>query len=70
MFRTTFYYKLHDKYSIEYIHAIKHCKSPTRTKAYKQLVRKFNKGEICVYGYKNEPIINQLKDAAFNNTKQ
>tara|TARA_R100001086_G_scaffold86846_1_gene42384 strand:+ start:2041 stop:2253 length:213 start_codon:yes stop_codon:yes gene_type:complete len=70
MFKTTFYYKLNDKYSIEYIHAIKDCKSPTRTKVYKQLVRKFNKGEISAYGYKNEPIINQLKDAAFNNTKQ
>ena len=57
MFRTTFYYKLDDAYSTEYTHSIKNCKSPTRTKAYKELVRKFNKEEISAYGYKNESII-------------
>ena len=70
MFRTTFYYKLEDKYSVKHIYAIKHCKRPTRTKVFKELETKLNKGEISAYGYKNEPIINQLKDAAFNNTKQ
>ena len=51
MYRTTFYYKLEDKYSIEYVYAIKHCKRPARTKVYKELETKLNKGEISAYGY-------------------
>lgn len=51
MFRTTFYYKLEDKYSVEYTYAVKHCKSPKRTNIWKQLKHKFNKGEISAYGY-------------------
>ena len=52
MYRTTFFYKLDDEYSVEYTYAIKHCKSPKRTNIWKQLERKFNKGEISAYGYK------------------
>ena len=51
MFRTTFYYKLEDKYSVKHIYAIKHCKRPTRTKVFKELETKLNKGEISAYGY-------------------
>ena len=51
MFRTTFYYKLEARYSAKYIYAFKHCKSPTRTKVYKALEIKLNKGEISAYGY-------------------
>ena len=51
MYRTTFYYKLDDKYSVKHIYAIKHCKRPARTKVFKELETKLNKGEISAYGY-------------------
>ena len=51
MYRTTFFYKLNDKYSVEYTYAVKQCTSPKRTNIWKQLERKFNKGEISAYGY-------------------
>ena len=46
MYRTTFFYKLDDKYSVEYTYAVKHCTSPKRTNIWKQLEHKFNKSEI------------------------
>ena len=50
MYRTTFYYKLEDKYSIEYVYAIKHCKRPARTKVYKELETKSD-CEYSTLGY-------------------
>ena len=52
MYRTTFFLKREDEYSPEIIYAIKHCSFPASTKAYKNLIRMFERGEIAAYGWK------------------
>ena len=52
MYRTTFFLIKEDEYSTEIIYAVKHCKRPAATKAYKNLIKMFNKGEIAGYGWK------------------
>ena len=52
MYRTTFFLRREDEYSPEIIYAVKHCKRPAATKAYKNLINMFNSGEIAGYGWK------------------
>lgn len=59
MYRTTFFLMRGDNYSPE-IYAIKHCNRPASTKAYKNLVRMFERGEISSYGWKRTPNITRV----------
>jgi len=52
MYRTTFFLIKEDKYFTEIIYAVKHCKRPAATKAYKSLIEMFNEGKIEGYGWK------------------
>ena len=50
-----FYYRV-TKDSEDIIHVVKECKSPKRTKAYKELTYMFNTGEIEVFGFDSTEI--------------
>lgn len=52
MYRTTFFLKREDNYSAEIIYDIKHCLRTNATKAYKNLTKMFDNGEIAGYGWK------------------